>query len=63
VVSVDPVAGLPGGYPVVALRGTLDISGSADAVSAIVALTALGQVVIVDFSPVDFMDCSERRTP
>jgi anti-anti-sigma regulatory factor len=62
-VSKDPVTGVPGGYVVVALRGALDISGSADAVSGIVALTARGQVVIVDFSSVDFMDCSERRTP
>lgn len=60
---VDPITGLPGGHPVVALRGALDISGSADAVSAIVALVSRGQVVIVDFSSVDLMDCSERRTP
>lgn len=57
----DLVTRLSGGHPVVALRGDLDISGSADAVSAIAGLTARRQVVIVDLSSVDFMDCFSLR--
>lgn len=41
-----------------ALRGELDISGSADAASAIAALTARERVVVVDLSALDFMDCA-----
>ena len=43
---------------VVAVRGELDITSSVDAMSAIAALTALHQVVIVELSALEFMDCA-----
>jgi anti-sigma B factor antagonist len=41
-----------------AVRGELDTTNSADAMLAIAALTARCQVVIVELSGLEFMDCS-----
>jgi anti-sigma B factor antagonist len=46
------------GHMVVALSGELDVSGSADAASAIASRTAQARIVIVDLSALDFIDCS-----
>jgi anti-sigma B factor antagonist len=46
------------GHAVVALRGELDITGSADAASAIAAVAVRGQIVIVDLSALEFVDRS-----
>ncbi len=45
------------GYAVAAVRGELDVTNSAGAMSAVAALTAQHQVVIVELSAVEFMDC------
>jgi anti-sigma B factor antagonist len=45
------------GYAVAAVRGEVDVTNSADAMSAIAALTARHQAVIVELSAVEFMDC------
>ena len=47
-----------GGHVVVALRGDLDIAGAADAEAAITGLMARGQILIIDLSALDFIDCS-----
>lgn len=57
-VSLEFVTVRRAGHRVVALRGQLDVTCSADAVSAIAALIARGQVVIVDMSALEFMDCA-----
>jgi anti-sigma B factor antagonist len=57
-VSLKLVTRLREGHVVVALRGELDITCSADVASAIAALMAPGQVVIVDLSALEFMDCA-----
>ncbi len=46
------------GYVVVALRGDLDITGAADAEAAITALMTWGQILIIDMSALDFIDCT-----
>ena len=46
------------GHVVVALRGDLDVTGTADAEAAIMALLARGQHMVVDMSALDFIDCS-----
>ena len=45
-------------YVVVALRGDLDITGAADAEAAITALMTWGQILIIDMSALDFIDCT-----
>jgi anti-anti-sigma factor len=45
-------------YVVVALRGDLDITGAADAEAAITALMTWGQILIIDMSALDFIDCA-----
>jgi anti-sigma B factor antagonist len=45
------------GYAVAAVRGELDVTSSAGAMSAVAALTAWREVVIVELSAVEFMDC------
>jgi anti-anti-sigma factor len=45
-------------YVVVALRGDLDVTGTADAEAAIAALMAWGQILIIDMSALDFIDCA-----
>ena len=47
-----------GGRVVVALRGDLDITGAASAETAITALVARGQSLVIDMSALDFIDCS-----
>jgi anti-sigma B factor antagonist len=47
-----------GDYVVVALRGDLDITGAADAEAAITALMTWGQILIIDMSALDFIDCT-----
>lgn len=56
--SVNLVSRLSDGHAVAALRGELDISGSAGVASAIAALAAGGRVVIVDLSELGFLDCA-----
>jgi anti-sigma B factor antagonist len=46
---------------VVTLRGELDVTGAADAEAAIAALVAPDQVLIIDLSALDFMDCAALR--
>jgi anti-sigma B factor antagonist len=43
---------------VVTLRGDLDVTGAADAEAAIAALVAPDQILIIDLSALDFMDCA-----
>ncbi len=50
-----------GGHAVVALCGELDLTSSAEAMSAVTALVARHQVVIVELSALDFMDCGALR--
>lgn len=45
------------GRAVAALRGGLDVTTSADATSAIAVLAARHQVVIVELSALEFVDC------
>lgn len=45
------------GHAVAAARGAFDVTTSADAASAIAAVTARHQVVIVQLSALEFMDC------
>jgi anti-sigma B factor antagonist len=45
------------GHAVAAARGALDVTTSAGAASAIAALAARHQVVIVELSALEFMDC------
>lgn len=45
------------GYAVAAVRGELDVTSSADAMPAIAALVVRHQVVIVELSALEFMDC------
>jgi anti-sigma B factor antagonist len=44
-------------HAVAAVRGELDVTSSAGAMSAVAALTARHQVVIVELSALEFMDC------
>jgi anti-sigma B factor antagonist len=44
-------------HAVAAVRGELDVTNSVGAMSAIAALTARHQVVIVELSALEFMDC------
>jgi anti-sigma B factor antagonist len=44
-------------YAVAAVRGELDVTSSAGAMSAIAGLAARHQVVIVELSALGFMDC------
>jgi len=46
------------GRLVVVLRGDLDITGAASAETAVTALVARGQHVVIDMSALDFIDCS-----
>jgi anti-anti-sigma factor len=46
-----------GAYAVAAVRGELDITSSVGVMSAIATLTSRHQVVIVELSAVEFMDC------
>jgi anti-sigma B factor antagonist len=55
--NVDLNTRLCDGHAVVALSGELDVTGSADAASAIEAAAERGQIVIVDVSALDFIDC------
>jgi anti-sigma B factor antagonist len=52
---------LRGGHAVAAVRGELDVTSSADVMSAVAALAARHQVVIVELSALDFMDCGALR--
>jgi anti-sigma B factor antagonist len=45
------------GYAVATGRGELDVTSSAGVKSAVAALTARHEVVIVELSAVEFMDC------
>src|SRR5579859_7164944 len=45
------------GHVVVALLGDLDVTGAADAETAITALMTRGQRLIIDMSALGFMDC------
>ena len=49
------------GFVVVVLRGDLDVTGAADAEAAIAALLAPGQILIIEISALDFMDCASLR--
>jgi len=49
------------GQVVVTLRGELDVTGAADAEAAIAALVVPDQVLIIDLSALDFMDCAALR--
>jgi anti-sigma B factor antagonist len=49
------------GHAAVALRGEADVTNAAALVSAIAAVTALHQVVIVELSALEFIDCSALR--
>ena len=52
------------GFVVVVLRGDLDVTGAAGAQAAIAAIAALvvpGQILIIDISALDFMDCASLR--
>jgi anti-anti-sigma factor len=51
-------ASVRGGLIVVVLRGDLDVTGAADAEAAIAALVAPGQILIIDISALDFLDCA-----
>jgi anti-anti-sigma factor len=46
------------GRVVVALRGDLDVTSAADTESAITALLARGQWLVIDMSALHFMDCA-----
>lgn len=46
------------GRVVVALRGDLDVTGVPDTESAMTALMARGQWLVVDMSALDFIDCA-----
>ena len=48
---------LRGGHAVAVARGELDVTSSADAMSAVAALAARHQVVIMELSALEFMDC------
>ena len=49
------------GHVVVALRGELDVTGAADAETAITALVAPRRCLILDVSALDFIDCCSLR--
>ena len=59
--GVDLKASVRDGFVVVVLRGDLDVTGAADAETAIAALVAPGQTLIIDISALDFMDCASLR--
>jgi anti-anti-sigma factor len=44
-------------HVVVALRGDLDVTGSAEAGAAITALVVRGRYPVIDMSALDFIDC------
>ena len=48
---------LRGGYVVAVMHGELDVTNSADAMSVLAALAARHQLVIVELSALEFIDC------
>ena len=56
--GVELKASVRDGQVVVTLRGELDVTGAADVEAAIAALVAPDQVLIIDLSALDFMDCA-----
>jgi anti-sigma B factor antagonist len=46
------------GWVIVALRGDLDLTGTAQAAATVAASAPPGQLVIVDLAGLDFIDCS-----
>ncbi len=48
---------LRGGHVVAIMRGELDVTNSADAMSVVAALAARHRLVIVELSALEFMDC------
>ena len=59
--GVELKASVWDGFVVVVLRGDLDVTGAADAQAAIAALVAPGQILVIDISALDFMDCASLR--
>jgi anti-sigma B factor antagonist len=55
--TVELTVCLLDGYAVPVARGELDVASSAGAMSAVAALTARHEVVIVALSAVEFIDC------
>jgi anti-sigma B factor antagonist len=56
--GVELKASVRDGQVVVTLRGDLDVTGAAEAETAIAALVAPDQILIIDLSALDFMDCA-----
>lgn len=56
--SVELKTRVRDGQVVVTLHGDLDVTSAADAQAAITALVAPDQVLIIDMSALDFMDCA-----
>ena len=62
--GVELKASVRDGFVVVVLRGDLDVTGAAGAQAAIAAIAALvvpGQILIIEISALDFMDCASLR--
>jgi anti-anti-sigma factor len=59
--GVELKASVRDGLIVLVLRGDLDVTGAADAEAAIAALVAPCQIMIIDISALDFMDCTSLR--
>jgi hypothetical protein len=52
---------LSGGHVVAVVRGELDVTNTADTVSALAVLAARYQFVVVELSALEFMDCGAER--